>query len=447
MKKIVIPFIFVALLFFQAMAAEPVKIPYAQAIDLAACPLAALELEERIEELEELQQELRDEIRRFSRGGIANEMTAALLYELDMLHNQIFNTFTLQGQLQENAEQQIQRILQGLQDPVDANDFLGQTIDSVFRTMLTQQNIVGSMAMMQNRVEEIFDELAMLQEYSTTRSLLDEATRTMRELDESITYQLFIIRLQQEQSRLGLENTVRLHIFAVVELEDSIQTLETALAITRENLRRVTVRHNLGLASAGELRRAQQAVTLEELTISQRRTSLENALNSLNLLLNQPLYQNTVVVFERGEVGDLGEYIYEIPNTPQIRQLQRYVDEAHADVRAFRGSDREARAAVQEAYRRAVERRENAIHTMEAAFRRTLNDFANLQTLLDANELEVYAARLALDTAQTNLSLGRVTRHEVEQAKVAIFRLTQARESIYNQKWLMAFRLQNPALL
>jgi outer membrane protein TolC len=84
---------------------------------------------------------------------------------------------------------------------------------------------------------------------------------------------------------------------------------------------------------------------------------------------------------------------------------------------------------------------------MEAAMRRAYNDLTNLQTQRESQLLEVARAQQALEVAQTNLALGRITRHDVTQAELAVFVAEQAIESTLNQQWLLAFRLQNPSLL
>jgi outer membrane protein TolC len=277
--------------------------------------------------------------------------------------------------------------------------------------------------------------------------MTDAARRGLRELDD----QMYILRIQQQQSKLGIENTLRSLMIVVAELEATITTMEANLALSEENLRRVTVRHSFGLASSNELRAVRQALNIEEMNLLLRKTNLYNARNSLNLLLGQPLAQHTIIEFERElpEIPeDLDAHINEIiPQTPSIRLLQMDVDREYEAMRAYRGTDRETRAALREAYERATQRRNQSMLTMEAALRRAYNDLLNLQTQKESQLLQVYRAQQALETAETNLALGRVTRHEITQAQLAIFQAEQAIESTLNQKWTLAFRLQNPTLL
>jgi len=60
--------------------------------------------------------------------------------------------------------------------------------------------------------------------------------------------------------------------------------------------------------------------------------------------------------------------------------------------------------------------------------------------------LELTQAQSRLEVALHNLDLGRITYHEVEQARFAIFVVEQRIESVHNEKWLLAFLLENPSL-
>jgi len=248
-----------------------------------------------------------------------------------------------------------------------------------------------------------------------------------------------------------IENTLRSLIITVAELETRIESMDAELVLTEEDLRRVTVRNQFGRASANELRGAQQAVLLAQMDLTQHKTNLYSAHNSLNHLLGQPLSQYTVIEFEitlLDENFDLSDHIRRvIPGTPTISQLQLEVDWANEARRAYRGSNRDTQRDLREAYERTVLARNQAMRTMETALRRANNELTNLQTTIEVRQLELYRAKQRLETAETNLSLGTITRHEVEQARLAVFHAEQAIESIVNQKWMLIFRIKNPSLL
>ena len=423
---------------------EPVIIPYSHAVELVHGTLQ--DMEEIFEDMRELQDELRDEIRTLERGDAARETIDALLEELDILEWQLFSATMTHEMMHGGIESSIENIIAGMANP-DEIAHVNAALQAAIAGIMAVQGMGGNMAMMQTRINEIFTEITRLQDGENMRDVINGLKDAIGEID----YQMDVLALGHRQSALAVENGLRSLIIAVAELETALQTMEATFAQTEENLRRVTIRYNFGLASSNQVRTAAQAVTLGQLALTQRQTSLHNARNSLNYLLGQPLSQRTVVAFDlkTPEIPeDLDAHIRQvIPTAPPIIRLQMVVDTAHEALQAYKGFDRDTRTPLQEAHDRAVQNRDSAMRTMEAAMRRAYNDLANLQTQKESQLLEVHRAELALEAAKTNFTLGRITRHDVTQAEVAVFLAEQAITSTLNQKWLLAFRLENPSLL
>ena len=427
-----------------AQDTEAVVISYSRAVELAAATLQ--DMEEIFKDMREIQDELRDEIRELERGDQRRETISALAEELSTLELQLMYAQLTHEMMHGSIALSVENILASMASPDDAEN-LAASLQSAISGMMAVQGMGGNMAMMQNRMHDILDEISLLQDSVNVRDITDG----LRDAIEAIDYQMDVMRLGHEQSALVVENTLRSLIIAVTELETMIETMTAGLAQTQENLRRVNIRREFGLASHSEVRAATHAVTVGQLALTQRQASLYNARNSLNYLLGQPLSQYTTVAFTRDlpEIPeDLDEHIAEIiPTTPPIRRLQMIVNTEYEALRAYRGFDRDTREELREAYQRATQNRDAAMRTMEAAMRRAYNDLTNLQTQRESQLLEVVRAQQALEVAQTNLALGRITRHDVTQAELAVFVAEQAIESTLNQQWLLAFRLQNPSLL
>jgi len=423
---------------------DAVVIQYSRAVALANYTLQGLD--DIFEEMQELQDELRREIRRLERGDWASEVMQDLFEELDGLEWRIFYTHMNQEQMQHSIELSIQAILDGMANP-ENTEHLDVNLHYVIASMMAAQGMSGNMAMMQGRLADIFNEIERLRDGTQARELAEGVRHALQETE----HQVELLRFQHQQSKLVVENTLRGLILTVAELEANIEALEANLALTEESLRRITIRHEFGLASNNEVVAARRALTLGQMGLTQRQANLYNARNSLNYLLGQPLSQYTIIKFDLDlpEIPeDLTEHISEIlPTTPTIRRLQMYVDREHEAMRAYRGTERDTRTALREAYESAVQRRDQAKRTMEAVLRRAYNDLANLQTQQEVQLLELYRTQQALEVAETSLRLGRITRHEVQQAQLAVFQAEQAIASILNQKWALAFRLENPSLL
>jgi len=304
------------------------------------------------------------------------------------------------------------------------------------------------MEILQDWLNDMLYRIVYLHDGTEIRTLAAAARRVLRDIEE----QIYRFSLQIRQAELVVENNLRGLIVAVIEHEAVIEISEVSLSLAEENLRRITIRHNFGLASSNELRAATQSFSRAEMSLTEHRVNLYSALNRLNYFLSLPLYQYTIVEIEYGQYflqvpECLTEHINNlIPTTPPIRPLQLDVDRDYEVLRTFRGT-RERRAALREVYENTTEIRNLAKLTMEAAMRRTFNDYMNLQTRYEAQLLEQERTTRMLEIAKTNLRLGKITAFEVQQAQFTLFQAEQALASIVNQKWLLAFRLENPSLL
>jgi len=421
-----------------------VVISYARAVELANSTLQ--DMDDILYEMRELQDELRADLRRLERGDWRSETMHALFEELGQLEIQLF--FALQGQLelQNNIQLSMQDVLAGFANPEDAS-LLHISLQSAIAGIMAAQGAGGNMAMMQNRIADIFEEIMRLQDGTQVREMADAIRGALQEMDD----QMAVMRINHQQSQLVVENLLRGLIITVVELEATIEDTKANLVLTEENLRQVRIQHGFGLVSNNDLRTAQRTLTLEQMGLTRQQTSLYNARNNLNYLLGQPLLQHTKIEFNRvlPEISeDLAAHINEIiPTTPTIRLIQMDVDREYAAMRAYRGSNREKRDALRETYENAIQRRNQAKLTMEANLRRAYNELSNLINQKEAHLLELYRTKQTLEVAETNLGLGRITRHEVAQAQQAMSRAKQTIESTLNQMWTLAFRLDNPSLL
>jgi len=430
---------------------ESVVLSYTQAVELVMNNLALQEVDEIISEMHYLRRDLRNDIRRLERGEWKEDTLQALFDELSDLTMHINDALIHQDMMLQNTELSLQAIIDSITDPQNAGYLSSDALRAAIIGMIDTQNMGGSISMMEMRIFSIFDEIAALENSERRREITYETRRDLNKAYRQLERQMEVLNLGQQQSKLVIENTLRSLIITVIELETRIEAMEAELVLTEENLRRVTVRHQFGRASVNELRNAQQALLLAQMDLAQHKTSLYSAHNSLNHLLGQPLSQYTVIEFEATllhENFDLSDHIRRaIPSTPTISQLQLDVDWANEARRAYRGNNRDTQRELREAYERTVLTRNQAMRTMEAALRRANNELTNLQTTMEVRQLELYRAIQRLEAAETNLSLGTITRHEVEQAKLAVFHAEQAIASTLNQKWMLIFRIENPSLL
>jgi len=316
---------------------------------------------------------------------------------------------------------------------------------------------------LENRIEELEEELYYFNRdfrnlrWQLSETAINELRRQQTELEreiEHLSLDAIIIRLRREQS---LRNNLVANANAAIDIEIA----EAALVLTEEQLRRTGLLHRFGFASASELRIAQQRLTQEQMSLDNLQVAQTNALSNLNHLLGQPSHQQTYVEFER-ELPEIPEnLISHIPalvaQAPTIRQMQfnvyRRQEERERHLRIYRDRgerprrDCEICEALQFAYDIVSLEQSTAMRAMETALRTAHSNLEQMHTQEAAARLRLTQAEESLQTAETNLDLGRVTQFDVDMALYAIFNAEQAIERILNLQWGMVLLLGNPVLL
>ena len=312
----------------------------------------------------------------------------------------------------------------------------------------------------ESRIEELEEERDDLRDFFRQvqgfwgETALDGLRRQMTEMDREKEHLSLNIQIVELQTERALRNAISGMLNAAIDIEIA----EASIEISTEHLRRVGIMRQFGLASAGELRVAEQRLSQEQISLENLHLAKTNAQYNLNHLLGQPPYQWTYVEFER-ELPEIPEGLSRhierlVPTAPTIRQLQidvarrqddraRHRRECHFESRR----NCEAYIALREAYDRARLDRDIAIRLMETALRTA---YSNLEQLFNREAtalVNLDQAMARLETAYTNLELGRVTQFDVDSAYVDVFIAELEIERILNEQWVLAFLLAHPVLL
>jgi len=427
----------------------PVIFTYDEALRLALNEMLTVQdIDIQIREAQDHRSDLRDELRALERGDWTRERTDELfdlLWEIEM---QLFNAAIGQEQSSINTGQALQLFLLSVANIHEegADALLLQSLQFTIWNMLSAQSMSNNTAHLEHQRQLIFTELDSLFEGDLVRELTADTRYSIGELDRHMQN----LRLQQEQARLVRENALRTAIITIAELDSSIAVTEIGLDLAKEDLRRITIRYEFGRISSNAFRTAEQNLQFMQMELEELLRGHHTAMRNLNHLLGQPLTQLTVVEIER-HLPEFPENMQNhmtatIQDTPAIRQLALEVTRTREARRVYTGNDRETRNALQEAYDRAVLGQSQAALAMEVTMRRRYSELESLINRNEALNLELTQAQSRLEVALHNLTLGRITYHEVEQARFAIFVVEQHIESVYNEKWLLAFLLENPSL-
>jgi len=396
----------------------------------------------QIRDIQDQRNDLRDDLRDLEQGR--NTVSAALRDDFWAMESQIAIATHALEQMQQTSANALNDFLYGLSAPGEYgfDPMLAQILQTAIQSVVGIQDLSNSIAMMEMQRQSI---LAELNRTSPTSEMITETRRSMTELDRQIRN----LSLQQEITRLIRENAFRSAIIAVTSLQESIGFEESILALQVTNLNRAYVRYEFGLVSSNYIREAESALVQAQMNIDGLRLNLNTAMGNLNHMLGEPLYQHTVIEFQR-ELFQLPEdksIRTIITETPTIRQQQINVDRARDARNAYTGNDRDTIAVLRDAYQRAAMERDQAIDAMEISMLRVLNEFENLLFTEDSLLIELANAYQAMENTLLNFEFNRATQNDVEQAQLNIYRIRQRLESNSTSKWAMSFLLQNPSLL
>ena len=435
----------------------PVVISYENALRMVLDDMLPVRgADAQIREMQNQRDDLRDYILRIERNTLPVGMQDIINDLQDELHDleaQLFNAINFQNQMQTDAELAMQAFIA---DMTNTN-----MLQSAIEAMVAAQGMGGTITVLEDMQRRMWREIGGIHDPNPEQYVIDGNNRNLNEMDRQIQG----VRLQQDQDRLMRENALRVAIITLEELNSSINVMESGLALTEESLRQMRVMHGLGMVSQNELRNIEQTLALSRMELGETLLLRGNAQRHLNHLLGQPLSQHTIVEFER----ELHHTTQTVAQTQAVRQLELNVISARYALRNFEEArereierNRDAsrrdetervridndrtRDALRENYNIAVAAHTQATQSMNAAILHGYNELERLQNRLEIQNIALSNAEIQLSTTQINLELGRATAFELEQAYFNVFMAEQAIETTINQKWLLAFTLENPVL-
>ena len=313
---------------------------------------------------------------------------------------------------------------------------------------------------LENRIDDLDEERDDLRDllrrvqWSWSAAAVSNLRHQITEIERQKEHLALDIEIIELRTELFLRNALTGMNNAAI----NIKIAEASIEISAEHLRRTGLLHQFGLASAGELRVAEQRLAQEEIRLENLRLAKANARGNPNLLLGQPPYQWTYVEFER-ELPEIPEGLSRhiesiVPTTPTIRQLQININRRQSDRSRHRAEcthmsrrNCEQYIALREIYDRAHLDRDIAIRQMETALRTAYSNLEQLFNRQAAAQVNLDLAIGRLETAYTNLELGRVTQFDVTQAYFDVFSAELEIEMILNEQWVLGLLLAYPVLL
>lgn len=268
---------------------------------------------------------------------------------------------------------------------------------------------------------------------------------SIKSLDKQIDY----VKLNQDMLKISKEMSLRNTLVNIANAEWDIKLLEATITLNEENVRRVGLKKQYGLASDNDLRAVEQTLEQNIANLETQRITLANERQSLNQLLQQPLTANIVVQYERTFTDpptDIDAYIKNKgKNEPTMKQKQINVDLKKSD--KDNNTDPSQKTTLENEYDKAVRERDDAKKSLEAAIRTNYNNLDQLMKREASLQIDLEKAHDNYRTAQANLNAGLATQYDVDSVTLSILSNEIAIEKNYNSVWTLQFGLANPFLL
>ena len=102
---------------------------------------------------------------------------------------------------------------------------------------------------------------------------------------------------------------------------------------------------------------------------------------------------------------------------------------------------------MQDNVERAIQGRDSAMRSLEAAVNRGLADIQDLLATAASLQRELTSAQSALDVAISNFDIGHAMQLDVDAANLAVFQIEQGIDSIHGQLWILSLLLTTPSML
>jgi len=308
--------------------------------------------------------------------------------------------------------------------------------------------------------------------------------RERRQEVQELIRHMEILRIQRQQAELGIEIALRGAVVNLAGIEQSISTLQHQIAFMEVNAERLTLAHELGFISIHALRDATHELAQAQYNLDDLLRSQSRARQELNYLINQPSTQLTFVAVP-GQVLSLADINTSamITQDPFMRNAQMELDRALGARWVYTGNDRDIRItdaerrralntagtannsnywywdssnsianlinriALQDNVERAMQGRDSAMRSLEAAVNRGLADIQDLLATVASLQRELASAQSALDVVVSNFDIGHAIQLDVDAANLAVFQIEQGIDSIHGQLWILSLLLTTPSML
>ncbi|MCL1877469.1 MAG: TolC family protein [Defluviitaleaceae bacterium] len=494
MKKFFITVMMAALLILPAVHVfaeeyeETVVLTYEDAVEMILEDMLVLrDLDVAIRDMSVQRRFLADEVERLERYGENFEIRIMreILVDLDDAIAAVRIGQVVATQFTNDSLRDMQLALAGLTQEGTQEQMTALQAAMAGLVLMSAPDMSMQISSLENQRYDLSRDLERLEERESIDELKRSARQNINEFDRTSD----ILRLNREQAAIGMEFALRNMIVGMAEIDRGEALLEVGIDLMEQGVDRMTIMHEVGLVSENALATATHNLAQTRTQLDELRRGRQTLMQNMNYLLGQPLFQDTVIEFERvlpEFPEDLEEHIEEmLDETHAVRMSQFDIDRAREARWVYTGHNREIRVsdgerrrafdttrvrsdnlwrtylteaeqeimairnrvALQEAVERAESSHDQTVRTTQAAILRGYTEFEGLIARYEALYADADHAAAEIESAVTGYELGQTTSFDIEQARMELLRIELEKESVRNQKWILMFRLENPSLL
>ncbi|MDD3570729.1 MAG: TolC family protein [Lachnospiraceae bacterium] len=261
-------------------------------------------------------------------------------------------------------------------------------------------------------------------------------------------------RYAKEATKLGIESAVKTAMSTIVTDEAALKLKDTTLAVYNEKYRVAKLKNSLGMATDTDVTTALAEVEAYEADVETTKNELSNAYTTLARLMG---------------VRDTNFAIkYEVEYTPYVldEELSAYIARSNS----INPDLQKARIALEtmianknftlmadttpygsDSINYNISNTQMTLKNAEDGFKSAIEDtykrMIKLEGDIKTDETNLENAKTALKIAELNLSLGRGTQLDVDNAKVKVQTLINTIESLKYSHENMKFSFENPCVL
>ncbi|MCL1845804.1 MAG: TolC family protein [Defluviitaleaceae bacterium] len=467
---------------------ETVVLTYDEAVDMILDDMLVLrDLDVTIRDMLVQRRFLADELRRLEGYGenLEIRIMREMLIELDDGIAAVTMGHLAAGEFTNDALRDMQLALAGLTQEGTQEQMLALQTAMAGLVMMSAPDMSVQISQLEHQRYDLAREIERQQDRENINEMTRAARRNLNEFDRVAE----ILGFNRDQAALGMELALRNMIVAMAEIDRGEALLVAGIDLMEQGVARMKIMHEVGLVSENALSTAEHNLAQSRTQLDELRRGRQTLMHNINYLLGQPLFQDTVIEFER-ELSEFPEDLEGhieglLADTHAVRLSQFDIDRAKEARWVYTGHNREIRVsdnerrrafdtsrersddiwrtyltpaeqdimairnriALQEAVERAESSHEQTIRTTQATILRGFNEFEGLIARYEALFADAEQADADVDAAVTGYELGQVTAFDIEQARMELLRIELEKESIRNQKWILMFRLENPSLL